>query len=87
MEMTGLWKAWKAKGASPSFHEPLEISPKAGVIPTFPQLRRALFITYSKKHRRRQDFALRLAAGAPRRLRVESNCRQPGEIVVVNAKK
>jgi hypothetical protein len=26
--------------ASPSFHSPLEISPKAGEIPTFPQLRR-----------------------------------------------
>src|SRR6267142_4293454 len=25
---------------SPSFHSPLEISPKAGEIPTFPQLRR-----------------------------------------------
>jgi hypothetical protein len=23
MEMTGLWKAWKAKDASPSSHEPL----------------------------------------------------------------
>ena len=23
MEMTALWKAWKAKNASPSFHEPL----------------------------------------------------------------
>src|SRR5712692_1559995 len=28
------------KQASPSFHSPLEISPKAGEIPTFPQLRR-----------------------------------------------
>jgi hypothetical protein len=28
------------KQASPSFHRPLEISPKAGEIPTFPQLRR-----------------------------------------------
>ena len=26
--------------ASPSFHSPLEISPRAGEIPTFPQLRR-----------------------------------------------
>jgi len=28
------------KQASPSFHSPLEISPRAGEIPTFPQLRR-----------------------------------------------
>ena len=28
------------KQASPSFHSALEISPKAGEIPTFPQLRR-----------------------------------------------
>jgi hypothetical protein len=28
------------KQASHSFHEPLEISPQAGEIPTFPQLRR-----------------------------------------------
>jgi len=28
------------KQASPSFHSPLEISPQAGEIPTFPQLRR-----------------------------------------------
>ena len=28
------------KQASPSFHSPLEISPKTGEIPTFPQLRR-----------------------------------------------
>jgi hypothetical protein len=28
------------KQASPSFHSPLEISPKAGEISTFPQLRR-----------------------------------------------
>ena len=27
------------KQASPSFHSPLEISPRAGEIPTFPQLR------------------------------------------------
>jgi hypothetical protein len=28
------------KQASPSFHSPLEISPRTGEIPTFPQLRR-----------------------------------------------
>src|SRR5437867_1437847 len=28
------------KQASPCFHRPLEISPRAGEIPTFPQLRR-----------------------------------------------
>jgi len=39
--MPGLWKAWKAKGRLPTLStSPLEISPKAGEIPTFPQLRR-----------------------------------------------
>ena len=39
--MAGLWKAWKAKGGLPPLStSPLEISPKAGEIPTFPQLRR-----------------------------------------------
>ena len=39
MEMTGLWKAWKAKDASPSFHEPLGNLAKDGRdshIPTAP---------------------------------------------------
>ena len=41
MEMPGLWKAWKAKSRLPPLStSPLEISPKAGEIPTFPQLRR-----------------------------------------------
>ena len=41
MEMTGLWKAWKAKDRLPPLStSPLEISPTAGEIPTFPQLRR-----------------------------------------------
>src|SRR5437763_1237862 len=41
-----LWKCGAVESvesqnqASPSFHSPLEISPKAGEIPTFPQLRR-----------------------------------------------
>ncbi len=40
-EMPGLWKAWKAKGRLPTLStSPLEISPKAGEIPTFPQRRR-----------------------------------------------
>ena len=39
--MTGLWKAWKAKSRLPTLStSPLEISPKAGEIPTFPQRRR-----------------------------------------------
>jgi len=39
--MPGLWKAWKAKGGLPPLStSPLEISPKGGKIPTFPQLRR-----------------------------------------------
>src|SRR5215831_4669998 len=39
--MPGLWKAWKANGRLPTLStSPLEISPKAGEIPTFPQLRR-----------------------------------------------
>src|SRR5262245_39678967 len=39
--MAGLWKAWKAKGRLPTLPtSPLEISPKGGEIPTFPQLRR-----------------------------------------------
>ena len=41
VEMPGLWKAWKAKGRLPTLStSPLEISPKTGEIPTFPQLRR-----------------------------------------------
>ena len=39
--MPGLWKAWKAKNRLPPLStSPLEISPKGGEIPTFPQLRR-----------------------------------------------
>ena len=39
--MPGLWKAWKAKNSLPTLStSPLGISPKAGEIPTFPQLRR-----------------------------------------------
>jgi|SRR5579864_1466477 len=39
--MPGLWKEWKAKGRLPTLStSPLEISPKAGAIPTFPQRRR-----------------------------------------------
>jgi len=39
--MPGLWKAWKAKGRLSTLStSPLEIPPKDGAIPTFPQLRR-----------------------------------------------
>ena len=39
--MTGLWKAWKAESRLPTLStSPLEISPTAGEIPTFPQPRR-----------------------------------------------
>src|ERR1035437_3506998 len=41
MEMPGLWKAWKAKSRLTTLStSPLEISPTAGEIPTFPQRRR-----------------------------------------------
>jgi hypothetical protein len=41
VEMPGLWKAWKAKSRLPTLStSPLEISPTAGEIPTFPQRRR-----------------------------------------------
>ena len=46
MEMAGLWKAWKAKGRLPPLStSPLEISPSAGEISTFPQLRRVLLLS------------------------------------------
>src|SRR2546430_13161400 len=46
VEMPGLWKEWKAKNRLPTLStSPLEISPTAGELPTFPQLRR-----------RRRDF-------------------------------
>jgi hypothetical protein len=39
--MPGLWKAWKAKSRLPTLStSPLEISPQAGEISTFPQRRR-----------------------------------------------
>jgi hypothetical protein len=39
--MPGLWKAWKAKSRLTTLStSPLEISPTAGEIPTFPQRRR-----------------------------------------------
>lgn len=42
--MPGPWKAWKAKIRLPTLStSPLEISPKAGKIPTFPPLRRRFF--------------------------------------------
>src|SRR5438067_458875 len=41
VEMTGLWKAWKAKSRlSPLTTAPWKSRQKAGEIPTFPQLRR-----------------------------------------------
>jgi hypothetical protein len=42
VEMPGLWKTWKAKSRLPTLStSPLEISPKSGEIPTFPQLGRS----------------------------------------------
>src|ERR1700728_447346 len=42
MEMAELCKAWKAKSKHPTLStSPLEISPTAGEIPTFPQPRRS----------------------------------------------
>jgi len=107
VEMTGLWKAWKAKDASPSSHEPLgnlANSRRDSHIPTAPTTRAdgkvenqdQVFnfstapnplITSSKNIAAGGASPLRLAAGAPRRLRVKSNCRQQGGIVVVNPKK
>ena len=44
--MPGLWKAWKAKNRLPTLStSPLGISPRAGEISTFPQLRRLLAIS------------------------------------------
>jgi hypothetical protein len=46
VEMAGLWKAWKAKGRLPPLStNPLGISPSAGEISTFPQLRQALVVS------------------------------------------
>jgi hypothetical protein len=55
--MAGLWKDWKAKGRLPTLPtSPLEISPKAGEIPTFPQLRRPN--TDGKVENRKAGFPL-----------------------------
>jgi hypothetical protein len=52
--MTGLWKAWKAKGRLPTLStSPLGISPKAGKIPTFPQLRRFIHVSYRTASKKR----------------------------------
>jgi hypothetical protein len=101
-------KAWKAKDASPSSHEPLgnlANSRRDSHIPTssgdeggwksgkprsgFPLFHRleSIYHFQAKNTAAGGASPLRLAAGAPRPLRVKSNCRQQGEIVVVNAKK
>jgi hypothetical protein len=89
--MPELWKAWKAKNSLPPLStSPLEISPKGGEIPTFPQLWRRgrmekwktksrfptfppprMYMEIKNKTGPRAGFALRPAAGAPRRLRVK----------------
>ena len=52
VEMPGLWKAWKAKGGLSALStSPLEISPKAGEIPTFPQPRRSGLEKWKTKSR------------------------------------
>src|SRR5256885_237827 len=88
----GLWKAWKTKNrVPPPSPSPLGISPKAGEIPTFPQLRRRrrmekwktkdrffhfptapnIYVRKTNDQPARAGFALRPAAGAPRRPRVK----------------
>jgi hypothetical protein len=53
VEMAGLWKEWKAKSRLPTLStSPLEISPRAGEIPTFPQLRRLLPISERTAHKK-----------------------------------
>lgn len=50
--MPGLWKAWKAKSRLPTLStSPLEISPKGGEIPTFPQLKRSGLEKWKTKSR------------------------------------
>jgi hypothetical protein len=67
VEMPGLWKAWKAKGRLPPLAtSPLEISPKGGAIPTFPQLRRRLLLSRKEEHSGRRRA---LPSARPRTLR------------------
>ena len=55
--MTGLWKAWKAKSRLSTLPtSPLEIR-KRGEIPTFPQLRRRVLLSYAAKPGRPRGFA------------------------------
>ena len=50
--MPGLWKVWKAKSRLPTLStSPLEISPKGGEIPTFPQLRQSVLEKWKTKTR------------------------------------
>ena len=51
MEMTGLWKAWKAKDASPSSHEPL------GNLANSRRDSPGSSYHFKQKHRRRRGFA------------------------------
>jgi len=70
--MPGLWKAWKANGRLPTLStRPLEISPKAGEIPTFPQLRRRGRMEKWKTKSRFSTFP-------PPRLYISQNQNTPG---------
>ena len=56
--MPGLWKAWKAKGRLPTLStSPLEISPTAGEIPTFPPPRFLSLKTKTKNQNPTAGFA------------------------------
>jgi len=52
--------------ASPSFHEPLEISPRAGEIPTFPQLRRVVLSQTEKQAKQESRSVGRWKSGNPK---------------------
>jgi hypothetical protein len=65
VEMPGLWKAWKAKSRLPTLStSPLEIPPKGGEIPTFPQLARSGLEKWKTKGRF-PTFPSRLATTNP----------------------
>ena len=67
MEMAGLWKARKAKGRLLSLStSPLDISPSAGEIPTFPQLRRVLLLLERKASKQRTEKCGRWKSGNPK---------------------
>src|SRR5712692_9155041 len=65
--MPGLWKEWKAKGRLPTLStSPLGISPKAGEIPTFPQLRRVLHVSDRTAGKKRIGKCGRWKSGNPK---------------------